>query len=65
MAAGLTGNAIDYAKEDLEGIGEEEDLPLEDVPDADEIESDTPVDPASPPQVIVHGTDLINGSKGE
>ncbi|MDQ0193939.1 hypothetical protein [Paenibacillus wynnii] len=65
MAAGLTGNAIDYAEEDLEGLDEEEDIPLEDVPDADDIESDTPVDPAAPPQVIVHSTDLLNGSQGE
>ena len=35
--AGLTGNPIDYADEDADrvNVDEEEDLPLEDVPDAD------------------------------
>lgn len=70
-AAGLTGSAIDYAEDD-ELVGEseldseeEEYIPLEDVPDADDIEEDTPVDPSSPPLEIVHGTDLLNGSTGE
>ena len=70
-AAGLTGSAIDYAededrldKDTRMDTGEDE-LPLEDVPDADDIEANTPVDPAAPPLEIVHGTDLLNGSSGE
>lgn len=64
--AGLTGSTIDFADEtDMELESQEDDIPLEDVPDADDIETDTPVDPASPELEIVHGTDLLNGSRGE
>lgn len=42
-----------------------EDVHLEDVPDADAIEKNSPVDPAAPPEIIMHGTDLINGYDGE
>ena len=70
-AAGLTEGEIDYAdEEDLADDDTmidtyEDELPLEDVPDADDIEENTPVDPAAPPLEIVHGTDLLNGSNGE
>ncbi|USB34001.1 hypothetical protein [Paenibacillus sp. YPG26] len=40
------------------------DTPLEDVPDADAIEKNSPVDPAAPPEIIMHGMDLINGYDG-
>jgi hypothetical protein len=63
-AAGLTGGAIDYA-EDGEFPDEEEEQPLEDVPDADEIQPGTAVDPAAPPVDVMPGTDLLNGSTGE
>jgi len=71
-AAGLTGGTVDYADEEelyrddeQETELEEEDFPLEDVPDADDIEEDTPIDPASPPPEILHGIDILNGSRGE
>ncbi|NGZ74909.1 hypothetical protein [Saccharibacillus alkalitolerans] len=38
---------------------------LEDVPDADDLHPDTPVDPAAPVQDEPHGTDLLNGAGGE
>lgn len=72
-AAGLTGGAadytagtgsIDYADDPADAETEAED-PLPDVPDADELQPDTPVDPASPPEDEPHGTDLLNGSTGE
>ncbi|WP_410513673.1 hypothetical protein PaeBR_04355 [Paenibacillus sp. BR2-3] len=63
-ASGLTGSLTDYTEEG-ELDNEDEEPPLEDVPDADDIKEDTPVDPASPPIEIVHGTDLLNGSQGE
>ena len=44
---------------------EEEDEPLEDVPDADEVYPGSIIDPVSPPIDAMPGTDLINGSKGE
>lgn len=64
--SGLTGNFIDYAndQEQLEDE-EDEDLPLEDIPDADEIEPGTAIDPASPPVDVMPGTDVLNGSQGE
>lgn len=34
---------------------------LQDVPDADEIAANSPVDPAAPPTDVMHGTDLLNG----
>lgn len=38
---------------------------LEDVPDADDLHPDSPVDPASPVQDEPHGIDLLNGAGGE
>ena len=40
------------------------DAPLEDVPDADEIQAGSPVDPATPPGQDQHGIDLLNGVGG-
>ncbi|WP_211747008.1 hypothetical protein [Paenibacillus sp. Marseille-Q4541] len=34
------------------------------VPDADEVEKNSPVDPVSPDPDAMHGTDLINGAGG-
>jgi hypothetical protein len=64
-AAGLTGSVIDYAADEEVPEDEEEVLPLEDIPDADELQPGTAVDPASPPLDVMHGTDLLNGSNGE
>jgi hypothetical protein len=64
-AAGLTGSAIDYAEDDDLFADDEEDSPLEDIPDADEMEPGTAVDPASPPLDVMPGTDILNGSTGE
>lgn len=38
---------------------------LEDVPDADDIQMNSPIDPAAPPIEVVHGTDLLNGYDGD
>ncbi|OMD50392.1 hypothetical protein BSK56_07630 [Paenibacillus borealis] len=64
-AAGLTGSVIDYAGDDEILDDEEEELPLEDIPDADELQPGTAVDPASPPLDVMPGTDVLNGSNGE
>ncbi|WP_239713009.1 hypothetical protein [Paenibacillus sp. 19GGS1-52] len=69
-AAGLAGGSIDIEDEPLEDEeesfeDEDEDLPLEDVPDADDIEPDSAVDPASPPIDVMPGIDVLNGSQGE
>ncbi|WP_151733181.1 hypothetical protein [Paenibacillus tengchongensis] len=63
-AAGLTGGVIDYA-EDEETGDYTGDQPLEDIPDADELQPGTAVDPAAPPVDVMPGTDLLNGSTGE
>ncbi|GGF83610.1 hypothetical protein GCM10010912_30990 [Paenibacillus albidus] len=63
-ASGLTGGVIDYA-DDEEDIERVEETALEDVPDADEIEMNTAVDPVSPPIDVMPGTDILNGSHGE
>lgn len=47
-----------------EVLGSEE-VALEDVPDADEIHMNSPIDPAAPPVEVVHGTDLLNGYGGD
>ncbi|MBO2944023.1 hypothetical protein JJQ72_08600 [Paenibacillus sp. F411] len=41
-----------------------EDGPLEDVPDADTLQADSPVDPAFPTDQDQHGIDLLNGAGG-
>ncbi|MGG6314281.1 hypothetical protein [Paenibacillus macerans] len=38
---------------------------LPDVPDADAVQKDSPVDPAAPDPDAMHGTDLINGFDGD
>ncbi|WP_379316094.1 hypothetical protein [Paenibacillus puldeungensis] len=38
---------------------------LPDVPDADEIEMNSPVDPVAPDPDAMHGTDLLNGYDGD
>lgn len=38
---------------------------LQDVPDADEIEMNTPIDPVAPDIEALHGTDLLNGYSGD
>ena len=64
-AAGLTGNVIDYAEdEELLDEGDEE-LPLEDIPDADDLNPGSRVDPVSPDPDAMPGTDVLNGSSGE
>lgn len=64
-AAGLAGGAIDYAGDNEILDDQEEELPLEDIPDADELQPGTAVDPASPPLDVMPGTDVLNGSTGE
>ncbi|MFF2911907.1 hypothetical protein [Paenibacillus sp. NPDC057934] len=66
-AAGLAGTTIDFADENetsAEGNYDEEE-PLEDIPDADDLEAGTPVDPVSPPLDAMPGIDVLNGSRGE
>lgn len=54
-----------------QGISEEDaalasqDEPFPDVPDADAIQKDSPVDPAAPDPDTMHGTDLLNGYDGD
>ena len=44
---------------------DDDDTAFEDIPDADDIQKDSPIDPATPPIEIVHGTDLLNGYRNE
>jgi hypothetical protein len=63
--AGLTSSDID-ADEDEELLElEEEDPPLEDIPDADEVYPGSIIDPVSPPTDGMPGTDVLNGSHGD
>lgn len=69
-AAGLTGSVTGYAGDDVftdnaDNADDEEELPLEDIPDADELQPGTAVDPASPAVDAMPGTDILNGSTGE
>lgn len=64
-AAGLAGSAIDYADNEELIDDDDEELPLEDIPDADEIEPGTAIDPVSPPIDAMPGTDVLNGSNGD
>lgn len=66
-AAGLAGGAIDYAEDEQTTADslDEEEQPLEDIPDADELQPGTAVDPAAPPVDVMPGTDVLNGSTGE
>ncbi|WP_256989884.1 hypothetical protein [Paenibacillus sp. VTT E-133280] len=61
--AGLTSSDTDDEEELLEM--EEEDPPLEDIPDADEVYPGSIIDPASPPVDGMPGTDILNGSQGD
>ncbi|WP_052410078.1 hypothetical protein [Paenibacillus durus] len=61
--AGLIQGVIDYAND--EWASEDEIDPLEDIPDADEIQAGSPVDPAAPSLDAMPGTDVLNGSTGE
>jgi len=66
--AALSGSGTAFLNQDIfmnYPSGEEEYTPLEDVPDADAIAANSPVDPAAPPTEQMHGTDLLNGSNGE
>ncbi|MDT3427130.1 hypothetical protein J2Z22_002666 [Paenibacillus forsythiae] len=62
-AAGLIQGLIDYAND--EWTAEDEIDPLEDIPDADDIQAGSRVDPATPPLDVMPGTDVLNGSTGE
>lgn len=48
-----------------EATFDSEDDPLPDVPDADAIQKDSPVDPVAPDPDAMHGTDLLNGFDGD
>lgn len=67
--AGLSGSGTAFLNQERLSGSEEtntnEEQPLEDIPDADEIQANSPVDPAAPPVDHMHGTDLLNGSSGE
>ncbi|WP_019913317.1 hypothetical protein [Paenibacillus sp. HW567] len=65
-AAGLTGSAFSYAEgEESPAEAGEEEPPLEDIPDADELQPGTSADPAAPPVDGMPGIDILNGSTGE
>ncbi|WP_068787089.1 hypothetical protein [Paenibacillus phocaensis] len=54
-----------------QGISEEDaplmdpEDPFPDVPDADAIQKDSPIDPVAPDPDAMHGTDLLNGFDGD
>lgn len=66
--AALTGSGTAFLNQDIfKDYPSEQDqyMPLEDIPDADAISANSPVDPAAPPTDEMHGIDLLNGSHGE
>lgn len=63
--AGLTSSDMDYTEDEELLEMEEEDPPLEDIPDADEVYPGSIIDPASPPVDGMPGTDVLNGSQGD
>ncbi|CAH1056549.1 hypothetical protein [Paenibacillus pseudetheri] len=63
--AGLTSSDMDNAEDEELLKMEEEDPPLEDIPDADEVYPGSIIDPASPPVDGMPGTDVLNGSQGD
>ncbi|MEK5252723.1 MULTISPECIES: hypothetical protein [unclassified Paenibacillus] len=63
--AGLTSRDMDDAEDEELLEMEEEDPPLEDIPDADEVYPGSIIDPASPPVDGMPGTDVLNGSHGD
>lgn len=66
LAAETAGLTISDNVEDEELLEmEEEDPPLEDIPDADEVYPGSIIDPASPPVDGMPGTDVLNGSQGD
>lgn len=48
----------------LQAESAQEEPPLEDIPDADEIQAGSPVDPAAPTGTDQHGIDVLNGVGG-
>ncbi|MNO81434.1 hypothetical protein D3C76_726740 [compost metagenome] len=63
--AGLTSSDIDTDEDEELLEMEEEDPPLEDIPDADEVYPGSIIDPVSPPTDGMPGTDVLNGSQGD
>lgn len=60
----ITEQSLSELPEDT-ARGDEDPDQLQDVPDADEIAANSPVDPAAPPVDVMHGTDLLNGYAAE
>lgn len=56
-------DALDATSSHSEPVDSAE-MPLEDVPDADELQAGSPVDPATPDGLDQHGIDLLNGIGG-
>ncbi|MFB5674238.1 hypothetical protein ACE3NQ_00905 [Paenibacillus terreus] len=56
--------SLQNAENNWENLTAGPDQALENVPDADVIAPDSPVDPSAPPDFI-HGTDLLNGFDGD
>lgn len=56
--------SLQNAETNWENLTEGPDTPLEDVPDADELTPNSPVDPSAPTEFL-HGTDLLNGTDGD
>jgi len=67
MSPGLGGRretSPEQAVEPDAGESSDEYTELEDVPDADDVQKDSPIDPAATIEDM-HGTDLINGFDGD
>jgi hypothetical protein len=56
--------SLQNAEANWENLTAGPDQALENVPDADVIAPDSPIDPSAPPDFI-HGTDLLNGFDGD
>ncbi|MCC3382141.1 hypothetical protein ACFQ5D_03640 [Paenibacillus farraposensis] len=56
--------SLQNAETNWENLIEEPDTLLENIPDADELTPDSPVDLSGPIEFL-HGTDLLNGTDGD
>ncbi|MGM1019229.1 MAG: hypothetical protein ACQEXV_01440 [Bacillota bacterium] len=53
--------SLQNAETNWENLTDGPDTPLENVPDADDVSPDSPIDPSAPAEFL-HGTDLLNGA---
>ncbi|CAM4465819.1 MAG: hypothetical protein E7L01_25170 [Paenibacillus macerans] len=65
VAQGISENTGEDGQNDIDSLPDLLFGELTDVPDADAIQKDSPVDPVAPDPDAMHGTDLLNGYDGD